>query len=130
MRKTAPVMAVLRVAGLTFIGPLGASETSWAKLRRPLHLPRPRARDSMPGEPNRSAHRLEARQHLRRERDRARARLPRPRLIGRTPHDLQPRRGFCRRGLLASAPAFRSGTKSSARRPAQFVLPTGVVPDT
>jgi hypothetical protein len=32
--------AVLLVAALTMIEPLGASDSPWAKLRRPLHLPR------------------------------------------------------------------------------------------
>jgi hypothetical protein len=40
MRRTAPVIAALLVAALTLIEPLGASETPWAKLHRPLHLPR------------------------------------------------------------------------------------------
>jgi hypothetical protein len=34
------VIAALLVAALTLIEPLGASETPWAKLHRPLHLPR------------------------------------------------------------------------------------------
>jgi hypothetical protein len=32
--------ALLVMAALTLVRPLGASPTSWAKLRRPLHLPR------------------------------------------------------------------------------------------
>jgi hypothetical protein len=40
MRRTIPVIAALLVAALTLIEPLGASETPWAKLHRPLHLPR------------------------------------------------------------------------------------------
>jgi hypothetical protein len=38
--RTAQVIAALLVAALTLIEPLGASETPWAKLHRPLHLPR------------------------------------------------------------------------------------------
>jgi hypothetical protein len=34
------MMAVLLVAALTLIEPLGASPTPWAQLHRPLHLPR------------------------------------------------------------------------------------------
>jgi hypothetical protein len=40
MRRTASVMAALAVAALALIEPLGASPTPWAKLHRPLHLPR------------------------------------------------------------------------------------------
>jgi hypothetical protein len=41
MRRAASVIAAfLVIAALTSVAPLGASLTSWAKLRRPLHLPR------------------------------------------------------------------------------------------
>jgi hypothetical protein len=39
MRK-ATLMAVLLAASLALIGPLGAQPITWAKLHRPLHLPR------------------------------------------------------------------------------------------
>jgi hypothetical protein len=40
VRRTSPTIVALLVAALTLIEPLGASETPWAKLHRPLHLPR------------------------------------------------------------------------------------------
>jgi hypothetical protein len=41
MRRAAPVMAALLVAAAVgLVEPLGASSTPWAKLHRPLHLPR------------------------------------------------------------------------------------------
>jgi hypothetical protein len=40
MRRAAVVIAALLVPALTAIEPLGASQTPWAKLHRPLHLPR------------------------------------------------------------------------------------------
>jgi hypothetical protein len=40
MRRTAAVTAALLVTALASVDPVGASPTPWAKLRRPLHLPR------------------------------------------------------------------------------------------
>jgi len=39
-RRTALLIAAFLLAALTLAEPLGASSTPWAKLRRPLHLPR------------------------------------------------------------------------------------------
>src|SRR5213082_2090576 len=40
MRRTGLVQVVLLLTTLTFVPPLGASQTPWQKLHRPLHLPR------------------------------------------------------------------------------------------
>jgi|SRR5205085_2829950 len=40
MRRTGLVQVVLLLAASTFAQPLGASQTPWQKLHRPLHLPR------------------------------------------------------------------------------------------
>ncbi len=82
MRRPTLVIAVLLATALTLIEPVGADPTPWAKLHRPAAPVATRAGSRMPGQPNRSAHRLEADQHLRRLRDRARAGLSRPRRIG------------------------------------------------
>ena len=40
MRRTAPVTAACALAAAALAGSLGASSTPWARLHRPLHLPR------------------------------------------------------------------------------------------